>query len=239
MNLTRQSVFSRNVYGFTAGGPVRKDKTFFFGGFQQDTFRSTANFPVVVPTEAAVSTLRSLFPSNPRLASYLGFLGGLRGTASPFPLQLGDDPVTGVNRGVVQFATAPLALSQSNEGPEWLARLDHHLSEAHRLAFRYIHDSRTTAPRFVYFPGFVLDAGSTNQNFLFTDHYTLSGFYARTETPGESRPNPFRRREHSRTCSSASSHPPSAVWSVHLECSRVCCKAGKQTTCCSRRRKRS
>ena len=174
MNLTRQSVFSRNVYGFTAGGPVRKDKTFFFGGFQQDTFRSTANFPVVVPTEAAVSTLRSLFPSNPRLASYLGFLGGLRGTASPFPLQLGDDPVTGVNRGVVQFATAPLALSQSNEGPEWLARLDHHLSEAHRLAFRYIHDSRTTAPRFVYFPGFVLDAGSINHNFLFTDHYTLS-----------------------------------------------------------------
>jgi len=50
MNLTRQSVFSRNVYGFTAGGPVRKDKTFFFGGFQQDTFRSTANFPLVVPT---------------------------------------------------------------------------------------------------------------------------------------------------------------------------------------------
>src|SRR5262249_61876114 len=34
---TPKSVFSRNVYGFTLGGPVRKDKTFFFGGFQQDT----------------------------------------------------------------------------------------------------------------------------------------------------------------------------------------------------------
>src|SRR5206468_11349723 len=97
--------FSRNLYGFTVGGPVRKDKTFFFGGFQQDTFRSTANFPLVVPTEAAISTLRSVFPSNPRLASYLGFLGSLRGTASPIGLQLSDDPVTGVNRGVVQFAT--------------------------------------------------------------------------------------------------------------------------------------
>src|SRR6516225_2646424 len=78
---TRQPVFSRNVYGFTVGGPVRKDKTFFFAAFQQDTLRSTANFPLVVPTEAAVSTLRSLFPANPRLDKYLSFLGSLRGTA--------------------------------------------------------------------------------------------------------------------------------------------------------------
>ena len=171
---TPQSVFSHNVYGFTAGGSVRKDKTFFFGGFQQDTLRSTANFPLVVPTDSAVSMLRSLFPSNPRLDMYLGFLGGLRGTASPIRLQLGDDPLTGVNRGVVQFATAPLALSASNSGPEWLARLDHNLSEAHRLTFRYIYESRTNAPVTVYFPGFVTDNTEQNQNFLFTDHYTFS-----------------------------------------------------------------
>ena len=174
LNQTRQSVFSHNVYGFTMGGPVRKDKTFFFGGFQQDTLRSTANFLLVVPTAPAVSRLRSLFPSNPRLDMYLGFLGSLRGTASPIGLQLGDDPLTGVNRGVVQFATAPLALSQSNGGPEWLVRLDHNLSEAHRLAFRYIYDSRTNAPVTVYFPGFVTDNAAQNQNFLFTDHYTFS-----------------------------------------------------------------
>src|SRR5207244_4063744 len=110
MNQTPKSVFSHNVYGFTVGGPVRKDKTFFFGAFQQDTLRSTLNSPLVVPTEAAVNTLRSSFPSNPRLDLYLSLLGSLRGTASPIGLQLGDDPVTSVNRGVVQFATAPLAL---------------------------------------------------------------------------------------------------------------------------------
>src|SRR5262249_51219068 len=41
--LTAQSVFSHNVYGFTLGGPVRRDKTFLFGGFQEDTLRSTHN----------------------------------------------------------------------------------------------------------------------------------------------------------------------------------------------------
>ena len=173
MNDAPRTALSENVYGFTVGGPLRKDKSFFFGGFQQDMLRSSP-FTLVVPTEAAVGTLRSLFPSNPRLDLYLSLLGGLRGTASPIPIQLGDDPNTGVNRGVVQFATAPLAQHASEGEPEWLVRLDHNLSEAHRLAFRHIYDSRTISPTGISFPGFVNDAAWRNQNFLFTDHYTFS-----------------------------------------------------------------
>src|SRR5260370_9033945 len=109
-NGTPQSVFSHNVYGFTVGGPVRKDKTFFFGAFQQDTLRSTGNFPLVVPTEAAVERLRSLFPSNPRLDLYLGFLGSLRATATPTGLQLAAYPVTRLNPAEVRLLTAPLPL---------------------------------------------------------------------------------------------------------------------------------
>src|SRR6185295_14621662 len=103
VNGTPQSVFSRNVYGGTLGGPVRSDKTFFFGAFQQDTLRSTQNVSLVLPTEAAVARLLALFPSNPRLDLYLKPLGNLRGSASPIPLQLGADPLTGVDRGIVQF----------------------------------------------------------------------------------------------------------------------------------------
>jgi outer membrane receptor protein involved in Fe transport len=105
---------------------------------------------------------------------YLGFLGGLRGTANPIVLQLGNDPTLGVNRGTVQFATSPLALSQSNGGPEWLVRVDHNLSDAHQLAFRYIRDSHTDAPVTVYFPGFITDQTLGNQNSLFTDHFRFS-----------------------------------------------------------------
>ena len=140
--LTPQSVFSHNVYGFTLGGPVRSDKTFFFGGFQEDTLRSTHNFPLVLPTEAAVASLRSLFPSNPRLDLYLYPLGSLRGSASPISLPLGVDPLTGADRGAVQFATAALGLPAATGGPQWLVRLDHNASEEHRWALRYIYDSR-------------------------------------------------------------------------------------------------
>jgi len=168
-----RSVFSQNVGGFTLGGPVRSNKTFFFGGFQQDTFRSK-HFTLVVPTETAVATLRSLFPSNSRLDLYLDLLGPLRGLANPIPAQLGVDPITVVDRGVVQFASAPFNLRESNGGPQGIVRLDHNLSEAHRVAFRYIYDSRTDSPREVYFPGFYQDATARNHNLLFTDQYTFS-----------------------------------------------------------------
>jgi hypothetical protein len=173
---TPQSVFSRNVYGFTLGGPVRKDKTFFFVGFQQDALahHSTRNFKLVIPTEAAVASLRRLFPSNQRLDLYLNLLGDLRGSASPIELQLGEDPDTGVDRSVVHFASTALALPASNGGPQGLGRLDHKVSEEHRLAFRYIYDYRASSPWGVYFPGFVTEQARRNQNFLFTDHYIFS-----------------------------------------------------------------
>jgi hypothetical protein len=174
LNGTPQSVFSHNIYGFTVGGPVRSNRTFFFGAFQQVTRKSTQNVSLVLPTEAAIAGLRELFPSNARLDLYLKPLGSMRGTANPLPVPLGADPVTGVDRGVVQFASASLAMPASDAGPQVLVRLDHNLSEEHRLAFRYIYDTRTDAPIKIYFPGFITDQAVLNHNFLFTDHYTFS-----------------------------------------------------------------
>src|SRR5262245_26709913 len=146
LNQIPKSVFSRNIYGFTMGGPIRTNKTFFFGAFQQDTRRSTQNFSLVLPTQAAVTTLRSLFPLNPRLDFYLRTLGDIRGSANPIALQLGVDPISGIDRGMVQFASAPLAFPTRNDGPQWLARVDHSRSEEHRLAFRYAYEAHTNLP---------------------------------------------------------------------------------------------
>ena len=174
LNGTPKSVFSRNIYGFTVGGPIIKNKTFAFGGFQKDLIRSTNNFSFVLPTEETVNRLRTLFPSNPRLTLYLDAVGNLRGTSSPLSLALGRDPVTNVDRGSVTFASATLGLAQPQDDVQWLTRIDHTLSEAHRLSFRYVYDSTKVSPNTINFPGYIFDSNGRSQNFLFNDTYTFN-----------------------------------------------------------------
>jgi hypothetical protein len=175
-----QSVFSNNIFGFTAGGPVRTNKTFFFAGFQQNDLHSTANYPMELPTADAVTRLKSLFPKNPRLDLYLGALGDLRGAGAPFKLELGIDPLTGVDRGPVLFGAAAYVLPSINDGPQWLARIDHYQSEKQRLSWRYSYDSRRVLPTIanaLSFPGFVQQDSYSHQNFLFADNYTFGPAY--------------------------------------------------------------
>src|SRR5204862_8201389 len=92
------------------------------------------------------------------------------------------DPRTGVNRGSVQFAAAAYILSSINDGPQWLARIDHYQSEKHRLSWRYTYDSRNvlptlSAPNSVTFPGFVQDDSYSHHNLLFADSYTFGPSY--------------------------------------------------------------
>ena len=181
LNGIAPSVFSNNIFGFTAGGPVRRNKTFFFAAFQQNDLHSTANFPLQVPTADAVSRLRSLFPNNPRLDLYLGSLGDIRGTGAPFNVALGPDPQSGIDRGPVQFATAAYVLPSTNDGPQWLARIDHVQSEKHRLSWRYNYDSLLILPggatSAVGFPGFIQENAYSHHNFLFADTYAFGPSY--------------------------------------------------------------
>ena len=167
--------FSENVYGFTLGGPIRKNKTFFFAAFQQDRFRSTGQFRFVLPTAEAVSSLRLLFPSNPRLDLYLNALGDLRGFSNPFSQALGADPVTGRDRGSVTFGTANWLSPSTSDDSQWMLRLDHSWSQRHEISFRYLYDSRMDSPisgQVFTFPGYFGDASNRDQNFLVSDTYT-------------------------------------------------------------------
>ena len=168
-----KSVFTQNTTGFTLGGPMRKNRTFFFVGFQQDLYRTTANYRYVLPTQAAVDRLRTLFPANPRLDLYFHFVGNYRGTALPIGLELGADPATGVNRGPVQFGTTSEGLAGSRDGPQWVGRVDHNLSDSQRLSIRYLYGSYIASPDQVIFPGFIRDQSSQDQNALLSDSFTF------------------------------------------------------------------
>ena len=173
-NNLRKDIYTENIFGFTFGGPIKKNKTFFFGAYQQDRYRSTQNYSNVIPTADAVTKLQALFPNNPRLTLYLNSIGNLRGTAQPFAVSLGKDPVSGVDRGSVNFGTMYFPVGAPDNAPQWIIRLDHSLSDLHRLSFRYVYDSETATTSDFYFPGYTDDFKGRDQNFLFTDTYTIS-----------------------------------------------------------------
>lgn len=172
-----QPVSRDNIFGFTAGGPLHRNKTFFFAGFQQESDHSS-QFTAEVPTAGAVTRLLALFPNNPMLSLYLNALGDLRGTGAPFSVQLGADPQTGIDRRSVQFATAAYALPAINDGPQWMGRVDHSQSAKHRLSWRYTYDLRHILPVATPFPGFVQEDAFRHHNFLFSDSYSFGPRYS-------------------------------------------------------------
>jgi hypothetical protein len=69
-----------------------------------------------------------------------------------------------------------------NDGPQWLGRIDHYQSEAHRLSLRFSYDSRLNLPMHsgstvVGFPGFVGEQAYSHYNFVFADSYTFGPSY--------------------------------------------------------------
>ena len=75
----KRGAFNQNIYGGTAGGPIKKNKVFFFGDFQgtNQTVGSTANFPVYSNADMTgnlsdqASVLAASTVSSAGLANYL------------------------------------------------------------------------------------------------------------------------------------------------------------------------
>src|SRR5216683_3111137 len=61
---TKVPVFRRNEYGFTAGGPVIKDRTFVFGAFHHLSSSASQTDVVAAETPQFVRYLQQYFPNN-------------------------------------------------------------------------------------------------------------------------------------------------------------------------------
>ncbi len=127
----------QNQFGATAGGPIVKDKTFFFGSYQGLRIRSTAfRNNALTPTAAERSGDFSAAPANQRPVDPV--------TNQPFPGGIIPttrfDPVA--KRLIDQFVPLPntadnrleVDASTSNDDDQWLAKVDHQLSSAHKLS---------------------------------------------------------------------------------------------------------
>jgi hypothetical protein len=130
----------RNQYGLAVGGPIVRNKTFFFGSWQGTQIRSLpANLTAIVAT------------APQRQGNFAGFRSTIidPDTRQPFPGNAIPsprlDPVAQKVLALVPTATAADGLVRYQRGDkqndnQYLARVDHQFSTRHQLSGRYFFD---------------------------------------------------------------------------------------------------
>jgi hypothetical protein len=173
----------QHQFGFTLGGPIAKNRAFFFGGYEG--FRQTKGIPVSAPVPSM--KVRSGDFSDEAVKPIDPFTG------QPFPnntippgrinslarnlLTLWPEP----NQGANIWTAAP---SGTNNRDQFVGRVDYNLFHNNTLTGRYIFDkgarllplghfASNAAPN-IQVPGFANEEANRFQNFLLADTHIFS-----------------------------------------------------------------
>jgi len=126
-------------FGATMGGPIKKDKTFFFGSLLRWTDRRLASGAAITgaPTAEGQSILRDIAGTRPPVQA---LLANLPPAQTPIGQSL---PVT-VSGRTVQVPIGTLSGSAANtmDAWQWSGRIDHRFNGRHTLGGRYLFDDR-------------------------------------------------------------------------------------------------
>jgi len=122
--------FKNNQYGGSLGGPIIKDKTFFFGAYEGQRERVGSDFTFLVPTSQQIQNAQILAEANgvpnpsKALTSLLGF----------FPAPTGFNGTAGTVAGTV---------ADKNDGNNLIAKIDHEIGPNESLTGRYAFSQST------------------------------------------------------------------------------------------------
>jgi outer membrane receptor protein involved in Fe transport len=116
---SRKSVFQNNNFGASLGGPIVKDKTFFFGSYEGQRENVGSDFLLQVPTQLEISTARSIAQ---------GLNGGVINPGLDAILAFYPQSSTNLIPGVAQ---------DTNNGDYLIAKIDHSISNNELFTGRY------------------------------------------------------------------------------------------------------
>ncbi len=132
-----------NQFGGTLGGPIRKDKTFFFGSLQRWTDRQLGSGTTIrgVPTEEGRQLLRQLAGTRPTVQALLEHLPAAQAPVAGLsvPLTVGGQSVR------IPLGTLSGSTSVKFDNWQWSGRLDHQFSDKHTLGGRYLYNDQLSS----------------------------------------------------------------------------------------------
>src|SRR5215510_6616495 len=131
-----------NVFGGTIGGPIKKDRIFFFGSYQEITDRRSqlaeGGSPTIAPEE--LSRLKAAFPNNPvvdLLANFSAFAIPF-GTLSERTDRPQNDTVT-IGGQTFRVAFPKRFFPRGNTEYEFSARGDVKINDKHSVWYRHLY----------------------------------------------------------------------------------------------------
>jgi hypothetical protein len=186
--------YKLNQYGGTVGGPIKKDKLFYFGSFQGTNQRGGPS-PRSMTVPDAYQRVGDYSKGTKAIVDPL--------TNSPFPGNIiplsRQDPIA---QGLIKYIALPnnggnslwLSPSANRDDYQWLGKIDYALSDKDHLFGRYFIDQNTNQRDVGSIPGIFASNRFRNQTVLVSDTHTFSPTWVmnasfnylrtyRTETP--------------------------------------------------------
>jgi Carboxypeptidase regulatory-like domain len=150
----------RDTYGFTLGGPIQRNKTFFFGAYQRIPFEARGSaVPISSVTQEGRALLASTPGASPQMLSLLN-------QYLPLP-NSGTTRTTTVGGVAIPIADYVATLPNSSENNQVVARVDRTLSNVDTVFGRYIYAKNETIGASNP-PGFANDSVFPTHNFVAT-----------------------------------------------------------------------
>jgi hypothetical protein len=169
--------YTRNQFGFAVGGPVLKNKLFFFGSTEWIRVRSGANITAAVPTPEFLAV------AAPNIQEFFNNYAGGKTFNFTQTYSAGDLGITGIPASTPALGTvaynAPTNAGGGQPGNTYniVGRVDYNLSDRTQMFFRYVDykevdqaGSQFASPYSQYDVGQTFD----NQAYLFSGSHVFS-----------------------------------------------------------------